>query len=74
MLQFENVHWNQLLVLWGPTLLKAAAVLVIGGCAGAGDDDPVGVADGAQHLEAVLHGVLLNDGPATTRPRPGRSR
>lgn len=30
MLQFENVHWNQLLVLWGPTLLKAAAVLVIG--------------------------------------------
>lgn len=30
MLQFENVHWNQLLVLWGPTLLKAAAVMLIG--------------------------------------------
>lgn len=30
MLNLESVHWNQLLVLWGPTLLKAAAVLLIG--------------------------------------------
>ncbi len=30
MFQLESVHWNQLLVLWGPTLLKAAAVMLIG--------------------------------------------
>ncbi|NYZ64275.1 mechanosensitive ion channel domain-containing protein [Luteimonas deserti] len=30
MFELGNVHWNQLLVLWGPTLLKAAAVLLVG--------------------------------------------
>lgn len=30
MFQLERVNWEQLLVLWGPTLLKATAVLLIG--------------------------------------------
>lgn len=30
MLRLERVNWEQLVVLWGPTLLKATAVLLIG--------------------------------------------